>query len=72
MSEELRVALGRLPSQPSAGPVKVEEGSTQDSIMVAWAAQNEVDGVDIEGYSLYMDDGHHGPFAQVYDGSVYP
>lgn len=70
-SEELRVALGGLPGQPSA-PYKVETGSSANSVMAAWAESAEVDGIDIEGYSLYMDDGYNGDLRLVYDGSEEP
>ena len=70
-SEELRVALGRLPDQPSA-PVKVEADSSNDTIMVEWSEAAEVDNLDTEGYTLYMDDGYHGDLNVIYDGSKFP
>lgn len=70
-SEELRVALGGLPAQPAA-PSKVETGSTETALMIAWTESAEVDGVDIEGYVLYMDDGHQGDLKPVYSGASYP
>jgi hypothetical protein len=66
-SAELRVALGGLPGQPTV-PVKIEEFSTPTSLMIRWQESTEVDGIDIDGYTLYMDDGHHGEFSAVYDG----
>jgi hypothetical protein len=71
-SEELRIALGRLPDQPAGPPRKVESQSSQTSLMVEWSESPAVDGIDIEGYSLYMDDGHNGDFTQVYDGRERP
>jgi hypothetical protein len=70
-SEELRVALGGLPGQPAA-PQKVEANSTTTSLMLEWAELAEVDNVEGEGYSLYMDDGHHGEFSLVYNGTGFP
>jgi hypothetical protein len=40
--------------------------------MVEWAESAEVDGIDIGGYYLYMDDGYNGDYSQVYDGSSEP
>lgn len=40
--------------------------------MTQWAESAEVDSIDIEGYILYMDDGHHGVFTSVYNGTGYP
>ena len=72
-SEELRIALGRLPGQPAA-PLKVEAESSSSSLMLAWAkpAEGDIDGIEITGYSLYMDDGYHGEFSAIYDGRGYP
>lgn len=70
-SEELRVALGGLPGPPGA-PYKVEASSSTNSLMTAWALSAEIDGIDIEGYSLYMDDGYNGDFRLAYDGSGEP
>jgi hypothetical protein len=36
--------------------------------MIEWQESAEVDGIDIDGYTLYMDDGHHGEYSAVYDG----
>jgi hypothetical protein len=70
-SEELRVALGRVPAQPAA-PAKVEAQSSETAIMVEWAAAPDIDGVPTEGYSLYMDDGAQGDMKVVYDGREHP
>jgi hypothetical protein len=70
-SEELRVAFARLPSQPAA-PFKVESGSSESSLLLAWAQSSAVDGAPTEGYTLYMDDGHHGDLEAVYAGRLYP
>jgi hypothetical protein len=70
-SEELRVALGRLPAQPSA-PGKVEADSSQTTIMLSWTESAAIDSLDIEGYTLYMDDGYHGPLVQLYNGRIFP
>lgn len=43
-----------------------------NSVMTAWVESPEVDGIDIEGYSLYMDDGYNGDLSLVYDGSEEP
>ena len=65
------MGLGGLPGQPTA-PYKVEINSTETSLTVAWAASPEVDNIDIDGYILYMDDGHHGDYQLVYNGTLYP
>lgn len=72
-SEELRIALGRLPGQPSA-PLKVEAASSMSSLMMAWTqpVEGDIDEIEITGYSLYMDDGYHGEFSAIYDGRGYP
>ena len=70
-SQELRVALGRLPAQPSAVE-KVESASTESAIMLRWAESEEVDAVEIDGYNVYADDGHHGEFIIAYNGTGFP
>jgi hypothetical protein len=70
-SQELRVALGRLPSQPGA-VTKVETTSTETAVMLQWDESPEVDEVEIDGYILYADDGHHGELTQVFNGTGYP
>lgn len=70
-SEELRIALGRLPDQPTA-PRKVEADSTMTTMMLEWDEVVELDGVEGEGYSLYMDDGYHGEYSVVYNGTGFP
>ena len=40
--------------------------------MVEWDESPEVDGIDIEGYKLHMDDGYHGDFRIAYDGGEQP
>ena len=74
-SEELRVALGRLPAQPGA-PTKVEAESasnaTISSLMIEWTQSTAIDGIDIDGYTLYMDDGYLGEFKAIYVGKADP
>ena len=70
-SEELRVALAGLPSQPAA-PYKVEEGSSESSLLIAWPEATDAAGVEIEGYTLYADDGRHGDLQPVFDGRLLP
>jgi hypothetical protein len=40
--------------------------------MLEWPEAAEVDLLDTEGYTLYMDDGHHGDLFAVYDGRLFP
>jgi len=40
--------------------------------MLEWAEVTEVDNVEGEGYSLYMDDGYHGEYSVVYNGTGFP
>jgi len=70
-SEELRIALGALPDQPSA-PSKVEEDSSETTIMLQWTESDEVDDITIQGYSVYRDDGYNGDFTEVYEGMGNP
>lgn len=65
------MALGGLPAPPAA-PLKVESGSSESSLMMAWPESPGVDGVPIEGYTLYMDDGLLGELVRTYDGSQQP
>jgi titin len=69
-SEVLLVALGSLPSKPSA-PTKNMEGSSANSILVQWS---EVTGntLSIQGYKLWADSGRADDFTLVFDGSNSP
>jgi hypothetical protein len=40
--------------------------------MAKWSESSIVDGVQIEGYILYMDDGHHGEYKMVFNGTGNP
>lgn len=70
-SAELRVALAGLPSQP-APPFKAETGSTESSLMIEWDEAAAVGGVEIQGYTLYVDDGRQGDLRPIYDGRKFP
>ena len=71
ISEEIRIALGCLPLTPSK-PTKIEELSSLTSIAVQWERVEFLDDVPVDGYHLWMDDGLHGDFKQVYNGSGLP
>ena len=53
-----------VPVQPAA---PVEEGSTEDSVTVGWAAPYDC-GAPISDYQLECDDGRGGPFSKVFTG----
>lgn len=67
LSDELVFALGAVPSAPGV-PTKSIELSTQDSILVQWAAVT-TDTLNILGYKLYADSGHADELKLVYDGT---
>lgn len=57
-----------MPFAPNA-PIKNEVLSTITSITVSWNKVADKDGIAVSGYILYMDDGYHGNFAVVYNGT---
>ena len=70
-SEVTRVALGSLPAQPT-GLLKVESSSSRTSIQVTWDKTPDTDGIQVDGYMLYVDDGLSGNFNSIYDGTGDP
>lgn len=70
-SEEVRSALGTLPTKPSA-PTKNEGASSLTSIYLEWSEVAATDGISITGYKLYADDGFNGDFTEVYNGDGFP
>ena len=42
------------------------------TILVEWSAPTTINGDDILGYRVYIDNGRGGPFSLVYDGEMFP
>jgi len=71
-SDELIVGLIALPAKPALAPVRDEETSTVDTIVINWAEEADGAGTpagSITGYRLYQAVGPSASFTLIFDGS---